>query len=405
MGNFCCRGEGALTREGLNAAGRAFLDAAQAELRAQSAQLRATAGERFGADRMGRDTEAVYRRLLPSHRPRKYLVAGYAGCGNLGDDAIARRLIERIREQDPAARVSLTVRATDDARHRFKGATLIDRRSPLSLIRAIRRSDVLLLGGGCLLQNCSAHGNRSLTYYLSLAWLSRLCRRPVLLVAAGIGPLRGRFARYMVGRTLRRAAYLSVRDTASRRLALSLGVPPGRVHSEADPVLSLTPASKEAGKAFLERHLPKGTLGLRYLCIPPRRGGLDEQALTRALTRLYEKEQIYPLFLAFDWEKDTPICDRLIAGCGAGTRLPANDEALVAALFSLDEVVGVAAGRLHALILSQVGGKAAVALIGNGCDSKVAGFAGSVGFGMLPAQATARQILTALRELFNHRDE
>lgn len=404
-GNLCCRGEGALTREGLNAAFLTFLKLSEEEQGARSAQLRAIAAEPLGAACMGRDTEWVYRHLMHASRLRTWLIAGYAGCGNLGDDAIARRLIARMKATDSATRISLTVASPSDPHHRFPGATLIDRRSPLSLIRAVRRSDALLLGGGCLLQNCSVHGNRSLAYYLSLTWLARLFKRPVWLVAAGIGPLRGRLARYMVGRTLCRAAYLSVRDGASRRLAISLGVPPARIHREADPVLSLAPASKEAGKAFLERHLPAGARGKRYLCIAPRAGCIDEQALALALRHLHLKEGIYPLFFAFDHQEDASICEGLIASCGIGCRFPTDDEALVAALFSLDEVVGVAAGRLHALILSQVGGKAGVALIGNGCDSKVAGFAGSVGFGMLPAQATARQILTALRGLFNHRDE
>jgi polysaccharide pyruvyl transferase CsaB len=404
MGNFCCRGEEALTREGLNAAFLAFLDTTKAERDAQSEQLRAMAADRLGADRMGRSTEAVYRRWLRSHLPQKWLIAGYAGCGNLGDDAIARCLIDRLVAKDPAAGVSLTVRDPADPRHRFEGATLIDRRSPTALLRAIWQSDALLLGGGCLLQNCSKHGGRSLLYYLSLAWLARLFRRPVLLVAAGIGPLKGGLSRHFVGRALRRTAYLSVRDAASRRLALSLGVSPSRIHSEADPVLSLTPAPQEAAVAFLNGHLPPEAGGRRYLCIVPRPGCMDEAVFARILRRLYEKEGIYPLFLAFDRAEDTPVCDRLIAACGVGCRIPSEDEALVAALFGLPEVVGVAAGRLHALIVAHVAGKAAVALIGNGCDGKVTGFARSVGGGILRPKMNVEDIECTLSRLWKEED-
>jgi hypothetical protein len=165
-------------------------------------------------------------------------------------------------------------------------------------------------------------------------------------------------------------------------------------------VLSLAPASKEAGKAFLERHLPAGARGKRYLCIAPRAGCIDEQALALALRHLHLKEGIYPLFFAFDHQEDASICEGLIASCGIGCRFPTDDEALVAALFSLDEVVGVAAGRLHALILSQVGGKAGVAMIGDGHDDKVAGFARSVGGEILRSKMNIEEIECRLSRLW-----
>lgn len=403
--NFCCRGEAALSREGLDAAFTSFWEDDAANREQKAGDLRKMAAARLGDERMAADTEAVYRRTLRRHRPRSWLIAGYAGCGNLGDDAILRRLIARLEAQDANASIAATVRHPSDPRHRFSGAALIDRRSPVALLGAIWRSDALLMGGGCLLQNCSAHGGRSLLYYLSLAWVARLLRRPVLWVAAGIGPLGGRLSRRLVGRTLRRAAYISVRDSASRRLVLSLGVPPARVRCEADPVLSLTPAPKVDALAFLEAHLPQNAGGGRYLCVAPRRGCLDESNFARALARLHEQEGVYPLFLAFDREEDAPVCDRLMAACGRGTRLPCEDEAVLAALLSLPCVVGMAAGRLHALILAHVGGAPAIALVDGGCDGKVAGFASSVGFDTLSKGATEGEIWGVLRGIFNRRDE
>lgn len=404
-GNLCCRGEEALTRQGMDAAFRAFLKQDVADREAQVARLRTMSCARLGAKRMAQDTERFYRRILRLHCPDRWFIAGYAGCGNLGDDAILRRLVAKLTKNDPAATVLATVRDPADPCHRFGAARLIDRRSPAALFRAIRRSDALILGGGCLLQNCSAHGWRSLVYYLALAHLARLLRRPVLWVAAGVGPLRGRLAGILVGYTLRHAAYISVRDAASRRLLISLGIPPARIRCEADPVLSLVPAPKADALSFLEAHLPMSGRGMRYFCIAPRPGCADEQALARALIRLYQTEGIYPLFLPFDCIEDAPVCDRLVAACGVGVRLPCEDEALIASLFSLPCVQGVAAGRLHALILAHVSQKAAVALGGDGRDGKVAGFAASVGFGIVDAKASGKQVFAALRGLFNCGDE
>ena len=56
------------------------------------------------------------------------------------------------------------------------------------VLKALRRCDALLSGGGSLLQDRTS--TRSLLYYLSIIRAAELFHKPVMLYANGIGPVR-----------------------------------------------------------------------------------------------------------------------------------------------------------------------------------------------------------------------
>jgi polysaccharide pyruvyl transferase WcaK-like protein len=81
---------------------------------------------------------------------------------------------------------------------------------PLAVFRAIRRCDLLIFGGGSLLQNATS--NRSLLYYLTLIGTANRLGKPVVLLSQGIGPLNGNWAKRAVVRGLRSVAGVTLRD-------------------------------------------------------------------------------------------------------------------------------------------------------------------------------------------------
>ena len=404
-GNFCCRGERPLSEGALEAALISLLSQPKDERGRRVGVLRQRLAECCDAAGMAEATEAVYRRVWRQKLPRRVLIGGYAGCQNLGDDAILRCMIERARRDFPSIVLAATVRNPAAERSRFEGIELIRRTSLGAIWRALGRADAFVLGGGCLLQNCSAHGNRSLSYYLGLLALARLRRRPILLISNGVGPLERRMARRIVGRALRRAAFLSVRDERSRRLLLSLGLPERAVRLEPDPVLSLCPASQEQAEGALAACLPPEVSGKPLIAVAPRPNDTQSEALAGALATLWKKRGVYPLFFAFDKAQDAPLCEKMMAACGVGCLFPAEDERLVAAVFAHERVGAVISGRLHALILSHVAGRRGIALCCDARDGKVGEFAASVGQPVLPLPSTEEDILHALGGIFNCRDE
>lgn len=383
--NFCCRDDPPLSVAALDHAFLSLLDMTADERRMLAEGIRQRLVGRLDAERMARDTLAVYRHTLARHRRLRVLIGGYAGCGNLGDDAILRCLITRLQAKDTPilqtlpTHTPLCVHALVGAKQARFGVPCHDRRHALL---PMLWCDAFLLGGGALLQNCSRRGQLSLAYYLSLALLARLLGRPWHLIAGGVGPLNGRGARLAVRTGVGTARSISVRDEPSRRLLISLGLSPQRIRRQDDPVLSLAPSPAEQAHAALTPLLPSDASG--FICVAPR-GGDDAWLfpLAAQLRARWAQERLFPLFFAFDERQDTPACRRLLCLCGVGAQFPLANcqdsapERLVAAVFAASR--GVIAGRLHALILARVVGASAVALPPKTGDPKLSAFANQEG--------------------------
>lgn len=139
------------------------------------------------------------------------LICGYIGGGNCGDEAICDRLIDTIRSSgDEATLVSLSP-AESQSLHRIKA---VYRYSP-ALLRALRACDLLILGGGTLLQ--TATSRRSALAYLTLAAMAAMLHKPWVLLG-GLDPLSGVARRYARA-ILPTAAAFFLRDRDSLRRA------------------------------------------------------------------------------------------------------------------------------------------------------------------------------------------
>ncbi|MGA8383888.1 MAG: polysaccharide pyruvyl transferase family protein, partial [Candidatus Cybelea sp.] len=93
------------------------------------------------------------------------LISGYYGFGNLGDEALLEVIVERLRRDFPAASIevlSATPKRTAAA-YRVDATPRWDWRAVRT---AIGRADVVLSGGGGLLQNETSL--RSLLYYAAV---------------------------------------------------------------------------------------------------------------------------------------------------------------------------------------------------------------------------------------------
>ncbi len=405
-GNFCCRGQGDITSEGMDAAFFACLSRLDAP--------RPTFDlSRFDAATMAKATETVYRAVLQKARRLHVLLAGYAGCGNLGDDAIVRRLIARYHDAPAPQTVAQIVGAqavpppdpeTEPPRLLFSvttgGSLRLDAQSPpvqqfprlglFALVRAMRGADAVWLGGGCLLQNCSTHGTRSLLYYLGLLALARLCGCPAYLYANGIGPLQGRAARRVAARVLQGVRGISVRDAPSAALLLQMGLH-APVYSVDDPVSTLTGSYPSRIQANDSNAPPT-------LAVIPRGAGntAENRALLHALLHLCA-DGVRILFFPFDTRQDTALC-RWLSGAlpvGAASVVPVVDEQEV--LSALSGCDAVLSSRLHGLILSRCAAVPAVALPTAPSDPKLSDFARSHGLFFLPHEATAQTIEQAIR--------
>lgn len=272
-------------------------------------------------------------------------IGGYAGCGNLGDDAILQGVLEKLPHPDN------TVVLSGDPRRDSKrfGVRCVHRRDPVSVTRALLSSERFLCGGGSLLQNET--GNLSLLYYLSLIALSLKCECKTELLAAGIGPLRGELAIRRTVSLLNRCNAIELRDGDSLSLLTRLGVNPNLLSLVPDPAFSL-PIPPPSRLPFLlcEAGIPSDT---PYFCVAVR--SADEHApyllprLTVTLRWIRQTRGAIPVFLPFDTCADLSVTNRLAADTqGKVARIREASDAL-AWLGGAQFSIGM---RLHALIFS-----------------------------------------------------
>ncbi|MDD3599544.1 MAG: polysaccharide pyruvyl transferase family protein, partial [Firmicutes bacterium] len=82
----------------------------------------------------------------------RVLVSGYYGMGNLGDEAVLAAFVEHAKKIDPEATcvaLSGEPRETSEA----YGIEAVPRASLGAIVREIRRADIVVSGGGSLLQD------------------------------------------------------------------------------------------------------------------------------------------------------------------------------------------------------------------------------------------------------------
>ena len=142
---------------------------------------------------------------------KKVLISGYYGFGNFGDEAILKLLLDKLKDCD------VTV-LSSDPRKTFDtfGVHTVYTFSLDHVLKELAYCDVLISGGGSLLQNVTS--NKSLWFYASILQFAQLMRKDVVIFAQGIGPIKGWWSTRMTKNILKKAKYVSVRDEKSFEL-------------------------------------------------------------------------------------------------------------------------------------------------------------------------------------------
>ena len=86
----------------------------------------------------------------------------------------------------------------------------------LQILWGIIDSNVLISGGGSLLQNSTS--SLSLLYYLGIIFLAKLLGTKVIIFAQGIGPIYGKWWQRLTRFVLKRCDLVTVRDIYSQRI-------------------------------------------------------------------------------------------------------------------------------------------------------------------------------------------
>ena len=241
----------------------------------------------------------------------RIVISGYYGFANAGDEAMLTAIIGSLLQEDPQLQV--TVISGSPARTAAKhGVLSVHRFSFFRIIQALRKSDLLLSGGGSLLQDITSR--QSLLYYLSIICLGRLLGKRTMLYAQGIGPIRSTCLRWLTKLVCNTVDVITVRDGDSLRELQRLGVKAGQLELTADAVFNLSPAPRDLGHKLLAA---KGItpdqriVGIAIRQWPCQRDYLRE--LAAAADQLVEAEKVKIVLLPLQQPRDREACEALRA--------------------------------------------------------------------------------------------
>lgn len=305
----------------------------------------------------------------------RILISGYYGFNNIGDESILRTVIDNLREKLPD--IDITVLSQDPAQTSGKYNVKAARRMSLrDIFLSVRRCDLLLSGGGSLLQDATS--GRSILYYLFILRLAQLMGKKTFIYSQGIGPISNPRNRRLTARVLRRTNGIVVRDAKSRDLLLEIGVPDSLIHVTADPVIRVKKADPALGLEILRqegcpRQEGRLTVGWAVKSRKPSPAFFHE--VERCILWLREEYGADSVLIPFFHSEDLSVCEAIAAqldGQAGCLRQKHLSEETLSIIGCMDVLVGV---RLHSLIYAAVMG---VPMIGVSYDPKVDSFLASI---------------------------
>ena len=113
----------------------------------------------------------------------RYVVSGYIGFDNFGDEAIASVLTSN-QKKIGAEKITL-ISSNPPKTSKLYG---VESTGMFGFVKPIKDSDVLISGGGSLLQDVTSL--KSLVYYLGIIMTALFFRKKVIIYAQGFTPFR-----------------------------------------------------------------------------------------------------------------------------------------------------------------------------------------------------------------------
>ena len=310
--------------------------------------------------------------------PAHLLISGYYGFGNFGDEAILRIMVDEWRARRPLDLISVLSNAPAQTASAFAVAS-VARADARAVFEAIKSSDVVVSGGGGLLQNATSL--RSLMYYAGIIREAKRAGRRCAIFAQGIGPLDF-FGKQVVKRACADVDLAIVRDAASAVLLQPL-LPRVNVEVGADPVFLAPTDTTAAARAFLENE-GVASIGGDLLTVIVRKSpvlGRIGVQLAAGIDRIASAFGAHVVFVPLQRPDDVEAAIDVIRRCKTAPTLLGGGYDLPAMTALLRRSAAVVSMRLHALILAA---RLAIPMLAVPYDPKVGALLGELAY-PLPA--------------------
>ena len=304
----------------------------------------------------------------------KIVISGYYGFGNAGDEAMLAAMIEVLTELAPEVQITVISGNPVETRRRH-GVASVYRLNYPEITRVLSRSQLLISGGGSLLQDVTSE--RSLYYYLSIMMLAKKLGTPVMLYAQGIGPVRGRLARNIMRYIGNMVDLITVRDTGSQAELERLQVTKPPIYVTADPVLAMHQVDKHIGRTILGKAGVEGNAPVIGISVREwKEWAPYKQVLAQVADQMAVEFGARIVFIPMQWPEDVAVSIKIANRTKHGAIVLSEEyttNELLSLVGNLDMLIGI---RLHALIFAAV---MHVPMIGISYDPKIERFLETLG--------------------------
>lgn len=210
----------------------------------------------------------------------KILISAFIGGNNLGDEAIFKSILENI---DNDKRVITALSVNKEKTQAFNVDTL-HARSIRDNINGIRDCDIILIGGGGIIQDQSSVLN--FLYYAFQLYIAKRNRKPVILCFVGVGPIKHGLSKWLMKKLVaKNVDYAIVRDEKSEQELLKYGMDAKKVYQAHDPVINFPFEVNELKNLYTEEK--------PYVVVALRRWFFTNPALPVFLTRRLNKLKLF----------------------------------------------------------------------------------------------------------------
>lgn len=298
---------------------------------------------------------------------KSVFIFGYYGFENLGDEAILSSIVKMIQEKSSDTEIfalSYNVKYTERT-HKING---VSRNSIKDIFSAIRNSDLVISGGGSLLQDVTS--SRSLIYYLAIISIAKILKKPVLFFCNGFGPIKKSLNKYLAKIVINKVDRIVLRDPRSKILMEEIGIT-RPIEVTSDATFCLDSVSEVRVKEILESESIPTDKPLIGISVRPWSVGKDFINTMAKFGDYVANRDLEVVFIPMQASKDGEISREIIKHMEKRAYILKNGytpEEILGIIGSLDILVAM---RLHALIFAAI---TEVPMIGLEYDPKVQAF-------------------------------
>ncbi|MBQ7400054.1 MAG: polysaccharide pyruvyl transferase CsaB [Clostridia bacterium] len=277
------------------------------------------------------------------------LISGYHGFANSGDEALLFAILNTLRKKRPELDFTVLSKKPEETSEVYN-VNSISRYNLFKIRKEMKRSKMLLFGGGSLLQDVTS--SKSILYYLAIIRLAQKCSMKTMLYANGIGPITRKRNRALAARILNRVDFITLRDDKSDEELRSLGVTKPKIIITADPAFTIDTEGRGSGRFFTNiAGVPQGT----KLCIVSIRSWKHASPrfapdLAKLCDYMVENHGIHPLFVPMQYPEDTEISKAVMSLMKKPSYIISRELSVPEMFSVLSEAEILIGMRLHSLI-------------------------------------------------------